>query len=211
MKLARKKQNAVVSHASPLLVVISGPSGVGKDATIAKMKELGYLFHYVVTVTTRPKRSGEIDRVHYRFISDEQFQKMVKAKKLLEWAKVYGNYYGVPKDEIKKALDSGQDVIVKVDVQGATTLKSIVPEAVFIFLVSASIEELAERLKQRNNHRSSSDLKVRLDKAKEELESLPLFDYCVVNPKNNIGLAVSKIHAIISAEKCRVTPRVIKL
>ena len=113
------KNEGIVRSAPPLLIVLSGPSGVGKDATIAKMKDLGYLFHYVVTVTTRPKRPEEIDRVHYRFISDEQFQKMVKAKKLLEWAKVYNYYYGVPKDEIKKALNSGQDVIVKVDVQGA--------------------------------------------------------------------------------------------
>lgn len=208
--MARKKQT-IVFQEQPLLVVLSGPSGVGKDATLVKMKESGYLFHYVVTATTRPKRSGEIDRVHYRFISDEQFQKMVKEKKFLEWAKVYGNYYGVPKDEIKKALKGGQDVIVKVDVQGAATLKRIIPEAVFIFLITPSMDELAERLQQRNNHQSLSDLKLRLKKAQEEMESLSLFDYCVVNHKNNIGLTVSQIYAIITAEKCRVNPRVIKL
>ena len=210
MKVISKKHKTA-SQVPPLLVVISGPSGAGKDATIAKLKESGYLFHYVVTVTTRPKRPGEIDRVHYRFISDEQFQKIVGTKKLLEWAKVYNNYYGVPKDEVKKALNSGQDVIVKVDVQGATTLKRIIPEAIFIFLVPASMEELTERLNQRNNHQSASDLKLRLNKAKEEMEILSPFDYCVVNPKNNIGLTVSKIHAILSAEKCRVNPRVMKL
>src|SRR4030042_1062645 len=199
MKLVQKKQLAnIVSKKQPLLIILSGPSGAGKDAVLSKMKELGYLFHYVVTATTRPKRIGEIDRVHYRFISDKQFQKMVKEKKLLEWAKVYGNYYGVPKDEIKKALKSGQDVIVKVDVQGATTLKRIMAEAVFIFLVTPSMDELAERLKQRNNHQSQSDLKLRLKKAEEEMESLFLFDYCVVNHKNNIGLTVSQISSIIT-------------
>lgn len=205
------KNEGIVRSAPPLLIVISGPSGVGKDATIAKMKGLGYLFYYVVTVTTRPKRPEEIDRVHYCFISDEQFQKMVKAKKLLEWAKVYNYYYGVPKDEIKKALNSGQDVIVKVDVQGASTLKRIVPEAIFIFLVPQSMEDLAERLQQRNNHHSLSDLKLRLKKAKEEMQSLPLFDYCIANAKNNIGLTASKIHSIITAEKSRINPRMIKL
>lgn len=210
MKVIKKKPDTV-SQSSPLLIIISGPSGAGKDAAIAKMREWGYLFHYVVTVTTRPKRSGEVDRVHYRFISDEQFQKMAKTKKLLEWAKVYSNYYGVPKDEVKKALESGQDVIVKVDVQGAATLKSMVPEAVFIFLVPESMEELEERLRQRNDHQSSSDLKLRLDKAKEEMESLSLFDYCVMNHKNNIGLTVSKLQAIIIAEKCRVNPGIIRL
>ena len=208
--MTRKKQN-ISLQSSPLLIVISGPSGAGKDATITKMRESGYLFHYVVTVTTRHKRPGEIDRIHYRFISDDQFQKLAKAKELLEWAKVYNNYYGVPKDEVKKALESGQDVIVKVDVQGAATIKRVVPEAVFIFLVPASMEELEERLRQRNDHQSSSDLKLRLDKAKEEMESLSLFDYCVINHKNNIGLTVSKLHAIITAEKCRVNPRVIRL
>ena len=210
MKAARKHQD-ILCQASPLLIVISGPSGVGKDAIIARMKELGYLFYYVVTATTRPKRPEEIDRVHYCFISEEQFQKMVGAKKLLEWAKVYSHYYGVPRDEIKKALASGQDVIVKVDVQGASTLKRMVPEALFIFLVPQSMEDLAERLTQRNAHHSPSDLKLRQNKAKKEMENIFLFDYCVVNPKNNIGLAVSKIQAIITAEKCRVNPRVIKL
>ena len=210
MKVIKKKPD-IVSQSSPLLIIISGPSGAGKDAAIAKMREWGYLFHYVVTVTTRPKRSGEVDRVHYRFISYDQFQKMVKTKKLLEWAKVYNNYYGVPRDEVKKALESGQDVIVKVDVQGASTLKSMVPEAVFIFLVPESMEELEERLRQRNDHQSSSDLELRLDKAKEEMESLSLFDYFVMNHKNNIGLTVSKLHAIITAEKCRVNPRIIRL
>jgi guanylate kinase len=204
-------KEAIAHQTPPLLIVLSGPSGVGKDATITKMKSLGYLFHYVVTVTTRPKRPEEIDRVHYCFISDDQFQKMVSTKMLLEWAKVYNYYYGVPKDEIKKALNSGQDVIVKVDVQGASTLKKIVPEAVFIFLAPQSMEELAERLQQRNNHHSSSDLKLRLTKAKEEMQSLPSFDYCIINTKNNIGLTASKVYAIITAEKVRINSRVVKL
>jgi guanylate kinase len=210
MSIRENKITAVVTP-SPLLIVISGPSGAGKDATLAKMKDLGYSFHYVVTATTRPKRQGEIDRVHYRFISDEQFQKMVKAKKFLEWAKVYGYYYGVPKDEIKKALDLGQDVIIKVDVQGATTIKRIIPEAIFIFVTPPSLDELTTRLKQRNNHHSSSDMKIRLATAQKEMDCMPQFDYLVVNNNNNIGLTAAKISAIILAEKCRVNPRQIEL
>ena len=206
-----KKRQQTNHSKNPLLIILSGPSGVGKDATLAKMRESGYLFHYIVTVTTRPKRPGEIDRVDYRFISEEQFQKMVREKKLLEWAKVYGNFYGVPKEEIKKALQSGQDVIVKVDVQGAATIKNVVPEAVFIFLLPSSMQELTARLKQRNSHTSMKDLKLRLNKAEEEMASLPLFDYYVINHQNNIGLTVSQVMSIITAEKCRVNQRVITL
>ncbi len=197
----------IYSINNPLLIILSGPSGVGKDATLVRIREQGYSFHYVVTITTRQKRSGEIDRVDYRFVSEEQFQKMVTEKKLLEWAKVYGNFYGVPKEEIKKALRSGQDVIVKVDVQGAATIRRVVPEAIFIFLIPPSLEELGDRLMQRNDHVSIEDLQIRLAKAKEEMMSLPLFDYQVINHRNNIGLAVSQILSIITAEKCRVDRR----
>jgi guanylate kinase len=194
----------------PLLIVISGPSGVGKDATLAKMKKVGLSFHYVVTATTRTKRPGEKDGVDYHFISEDEFRKRIGKNQFLEWAKVYGNYYGVPKREIKEALKKGQDTIVKVDVQGAATIKRILPDAVFIFLMPPSNEELANRLKQRHGL-LSADLDLRLSKAQEEIESLPLFDYAVVTHKDNLDLTVSQINAIVTAEKCRLKPRVVKL
>jgi len=203
------KLNATPS-AHPLLIVISGFSGVGKDTALDKMKKAGLPFHYVVTTTTRPKRPGEKDGVDYHFLSEDKFRQMIMTNQFLEWAKVYGNYYGVPKREIEEALKKGQDTIVKVDVQGAATIKRILPDAVFIFLMAPSTEELANRLKQRHGLHPA-DLDLRLSKAREEIESLPLFDYVVVSHTDNIDLTVTQINAIITAEKCRLKPRVARL
>jgi len=193
-----------------LLIVLSGPSGVGKDAVLTRMKELGYPLEYITTVTTRPQRANESDNVNYHFISMERFQEMISRKELLEWANVYGNWYGVPKEAVKQALDKGQDVIVKVDVQGAATIKKILPQAVFIFLIPPSREELTTRLKQRHTE-SALNLALRLKTAEEEIKQLPLFDYIVLNKRDEIDLAVSDIKAIITDEKCRVIPREIVL
>jgi guanylate kinase len=203
------KLNATLS-AHPLFIVISGFSGVGKDATLDKMKKVGFPFHYVVTATTRPKRPGEKDGVDYHFLSEDKFRQMIKTNQFLEWAKVYGNYYGVPKREIEEALRQGQDTIVKVDVQGAATIKQILPDAVCIFLMAPSTEELANRLKQRHGLHSA-DLDLRLSKAREEIESLPLFDYVVVSHTDDLDLTVTQINAIVTAEKCRSKPRVVRL
>jgi guanylate kinase len=190
-----------------LLIVLSGPSGAGKDAVLIRMKELGYpLLEYITTVTTRPRRASERDDVDYHFISVERFQEMISRKELLEWANVYGNWYGVPKEAVKQALDKGRDVIVKVDVQGAATIKKILPQAVFIFLIPPSREELTIRLKQRHTE-SAFNLALRLKTAEEEIKKLPLFDYVVLNRRDEIGPAVSDIKAIITAEKCRVISR----
>ncbi|UCD53847.1 MAG: guanylate kinase [Dehalococcoidia bacterium] len=194
----------------PLLIVLSGPSGAGKDALLTKMKESGYPLEYITTVTTRVQRAEEKDNVDYHFISPEKFQEMLKNNELLEWANVYGNWYGVPKEPIKQALDKGRDTIVKVDIQGAATIKKIVPEAVFIFLMPPSRKELATRLKQRHTE-SPSDLALRIKTVEEEIKQLPLFDYIVVNKQDEIDLAVSDITAIIAAEKCRANPRRITL
>jgi len=140
----------------------------------------------------------------------ERFQEMIENGGLLEWAKVYDNWYGVPKETVKKALDRGEDTILKIDVQGATTIKKILPEAVFIFLMPPSMEELATRLKQRYTE-SPSNLALRLKTAEEETKQLSLFDYVVVNKWGEIDHAVSEIKAIITAEKCRVSPREITL
>jgi guanylate kinase len=203
-----KRKNTQSAH--PLLIVISGPSGVGKDATLDRMKKAGLPYHYVLTATTRPKRPGEKDGVDYWFVSEDKFHQMVEKKQLLEWAKVYGNYYGVPKREIKEALKQGLDTVVKVDVQGAATIKQILPDALFIFLMPPSPEELANRLKQRYGS-FSADLDVRLGKAQEEMESLPLFDYVVISYTDNLDLTVTEINAAVTAEKCRIKPRMVSL
>jgi guanylate kinase len=203
-----KRKNTQSAH--PLLIVISGPSGVGKDAALDRMKKAGLPYHYVLTATTRPKRPGEKDGVDYWFVSEDKFHQMVEKNQLLEWAKVYGNYYGVPKREIKEALKQGLDTVVKVDVQGAATIKQILPDALFIFLMPPSPEELANRLKQRYGS-FSADLDVRLGKAQEEMESLPLFDYVVISYTDNLDLTVTEINAAVTAEKCRIKPRMVSL
>jgi len=207
-KLRTKQRSTRSSHA--LLVVLSGPSGVGKDAVLARMKKLGRPFHYVITATTRPKRAGEKNGVDYHFLSRKEFQQMIDKHQFLEWANVYGNYYGVPKDEITSALSKGVDAVVKVDVQGAATIKKILPQAVFIFLMSPSVEELEKRLRKRRSE-SSPDLALRLERAKGEIKSLPLFDYVITSRQNKLDEVVSQIDAIVAAEKCRVKPRIVEL
>jgi len=161
-------------------------------------------------MTTRARRATERDNVDYRFVSQKKFQKMIENGELMEWANVYGNWYGVPRQAVEQALDRGEDTIVKIDVQGATTIKKISPQAVFIFLMPPSMEELAMRLRQRYTEKPS-DITLRLKKAEEEKKQLSLFDYVVVNKWGKINRAVEEIQAIITAEKCRVTPREITL
>jgi guanylate kinase len=202
----RKRENAKTT--SPLLIVVSGPSGVGKDATLDKMKKEGSPYHYVVTATTRPKRQGEKDGIDYWFIPEGKFHQMVKENKFLEWARVYGNYYGVPKREIQESLKQGMDVVVKVDVQGAATIKRILPDALFIFLIPPSMDELANRLKQRYGL-SSSDLDIRLGKAQEEMEHLQMFDNVITSYTNNLELTANEINKAVKAAKSGIKPRVI--
>jgi guanylate kinase len=209
-KTSHKSEPPFNLPSKPLLIVLSGPSGAGKDTVLSRMKKSGHPVEFTITVTTRPQRTGEKNNVHYHFVSMESFQRMIENKELLEWANVYGNWYGVPKQLVKQALDKGRDIIVKVDIQGAATIKKILPQAVFIFLMPPSIEELATRLKQRHTE-SPFDLALRIKTAEEEIKQLPLFDYVVVNRQGEIDLAVSDIEAIITAEKCRVTPREISL
>lgn len=190
----------------PLLIVLSGLSGAGKDAVLVRLKKSGYPLEHITTVTTRSPRASERDNVDYRFISKEKFQDMIGRDELLEWAEVYDNWYGVPRKPVKRALDQGQDIVIKVDVQGAATIKAILPQAIFIFVTPPSIEELILRLKRRHTE-SPAELALRLKTVEEELKQLPMFDYVVLNRQNEIDRAVQDIEAIISAEKCRVTPR----
>ncbi|MFQ5826511.1 MAG: guanylate kinase [Dehalococcoidia bacterium] len=195
--------------AKPLLLVLSGPSGAGKDAVLSRLREKGYPLHYTVTATTRPQRVGEKEGVDYYFLPAVRFQEMVNGGDLLEWAKVYGHWYGVPREPVEQALRGGQDVIIKADVQGAKTIRSRHPQAVLIFLTAPTDEELTVRLRRRHTE-SPSDLARRLETAREEMKHLPMFDYVVVNHEDRVDVAVGQIQAIITAEKCRVNPRVVE-
>jgi guanylate kinase len=206
--LQKKRRGA--GGPQPLLIVVSGPSGVGKDAVIARMKRAGLPYHHVVTATTRPKRAMEKNGVNYHFLTREEFQQMIDRNEFLEWATVYGNYYGVPRAEITSALSQGIDTIVKVDVQGAATIKNILPQAVSIFLMVPSMEALEKRLKRRRSE-SAEELALRLERAKEEIKNLPLFDYVVTSYQNKLDQVVSQIEAIVAAEKCRVKRLTIRL
>lgn len=191
-----------------LLFVLSGPSGVGKDSLLARMKARGLPLHFAVTAATRPPRPGEKDGQDYHFLSLERFMEMREKGELLEWAQVYGHWYGVPKAEIRSALSRGEDVMMKVDVQGADTIRGLLPQAVSIFLVPPSPEELQRRLASRHTEGGAS-LELRLRTAQEEMKHLPLFDYVVIN--DDLGRAARRMEAIITAENCRVNPRRVEL
>ena len=193
-----------------MLIILSGPSGVGKDAVLIRMKETGYDIEYITTTTTRTQRPGEQNGRDYHFVPGERFQEMIQGNELLEWANVYGNWYGVPKTPVREALNKGRDVIIKVDIQGATTIKQKVPPAIMIFLMPPSIGELIKRLEQRQTE-TPFDLSLRIKAAEAEIEQLPQFDYAVLNRQGEIDRAVSQIEAIIAAEKCRVKSHPIKL
>ncbi|MDV2988663.1 MAG: guanylate kinase [Dehalogenimonas sp.] len=192
------------------MVVLSGPSGVGKDAVLARMKHQGLSLDYITTATTRPIRPKEIEGRDYYFYKKEDFRALIDQDELLEWAEVYGNYYGVPKAPVRESLKNGRDVMVKVDVQGAASIKRMAPEAIFIFLLPPSLEELNKRLSHRLTE-SPETLKRRLDTAPKELAELQMFDYFVVNEEGRIDQAVDTISAIITAEKARIHPRRIDL
>lgn len=194
----------------PLLVVISGPSGVGKDKTLTRMKEMGYPFYFVVTATTRPQRPSETHGVDYFFISMTEFAEMIEQGELLEYAVVYGDYKGIPKAQVRQALASGQDVIMRIDVQGAQTIRRLVPEAVLIYLSAESEEALVRRLSERKTE-PEAQLKMRIATARQELKRLDLFDYLVINAEDELDETCRKIAAIITAEKCRVKQRHITL
>jgi guanylate kinase len=197
-------------HASPLLVVISGPSGVGKDMTLVHLKEHGHPFHFVVTATTRPKRAAEVHGVDYFFVSKSEFAEMIEQDELLEYAVVYGDYKGIPKAQVRQALASGKDVIMRIDVQGAATIRKLVPEAVLIYISAESEEALVRRLSERKTE-PEEQLKLRIATARQELKQLHWFDYMVINAEDQLDETCRKIEAIIAAEKCRVQQREITL
>jgi guanylate kinase len=194
----------------PLLVVLTGPSGVGKDAALQAMAAKGIPFHYVVTVTTRGIRPGEIEGVHYFFKTREEYEEMLINNQLLEHSPVYGNYYGVPRSEVVDYLRHGEDVIMKPDVLGARKMRALEPDAVYIFLAPPSMQALASRLYHRKTE-DPQELANRLKLARAEMQDVSDFDYVVVNKSQALDETVAQIEAIIHAEKCRVHPRKIRL
>ncbi len=187
----------------PLLVIISGPSGVGKDVTIQRMEARGYPCHFVVTTTTRERRPNEVDGVDYHFISEAQFAEMIAKGELLEHAIVYGQHKGIPKAGVRAALASGQDVIMRLDVQGAATVRQLVPQAITVFLTAETEEALIERLRRRRTE-DDTQLQRRIVAARAELRRIGEFKYRLINRECALDETVDQVIAIIRAEKCRV-------
>ena len=191
-------------HGAPgaLLVIVSGPSGVGKDSVIealrAEPRDPDY--HYVVTCTTRPRRTYEVEGVHYRFLTQEAFARLRDAGELLEANEVHGNWYGTPRDDVLAALRDGHDVILKIDVQGAAQVKGRVPSALLVFLVPPSLEDLFQRLQSRATE-SADELDIRQRNAALELARQDDYDHVVVNETGQVPRTALRIHEIILAEK----------
>ncbi len=194
----------------PLLIVISGPSGVGKDSVVLGMKARGLPIHFVVTATTRPPREGEVHGADYYFYTKEEFADMIEKDELLEYAFVYNDYKGIPKFQVRDALVSGQDVVMRLDVQGATTIRELYPEALLIFLTTDTEEELVQRLLSRKTE-TSAELKLRIATARKEINRVDIFDYIVVNRDEQLNKTVDNIEAIIHAEHHRVEHRKVNM
>ncbi|NQW20889.1 MAG: guanylate kinase [Chloroflexi bacterium] len=195
----------------PLVVVISGPSGVGKDVMIERMIESARLgFHFTVTATTRDPRPSEQDGVNHHFVSVDDFVNLIAADELLEWAQVYGNYYGVPKTQVRDALAAGKHVIMRVDVQGAKRLSEVIPDALLIFIIPPSIDVLKIHLKRRGVD-SEAEMYKRLAAANEEISQASLFDFTVTNEESRLDETVDKVVEIIESESRRIPPRNIKI
>jgi guanylate kinase len=194
----------------PLLIVISGPSGVGKDTVLQRLKERNTPINFVVTATTRPARPGEVHGRDYFFVSNDEFAEMIEQGELLEYAIVYNDYKGIPKKLVREALAAGQDVVLRLDVQGAETVRSLARDALLIFLTTASEAELEARLRERKTE-TPEGLKLRIATARQEMRRIGEFDYVVINPDYQLDQTVDTLLAIIEAEHCRVRPRRVTL
>lgn len=194
----------------PLLIVISGTSGAGKDSVVKalgrRMVALGAPLHFVVTANSRPPRADEVDGVDYIFVSTQEFERMIANGELLEYARVYDQYKGVPRQQVQQAMESGKDVVMRLDVQGAATIRALVPEAILIFLATSSEQELIDRLKRRHTE-VDSQLDVRIQTARNEMQRIGEFDYVVPNVEGKLDETVDVIVSIIIAEKHRAVPR----
>lgn len=193
-----------------LLIVVSGPSGIGKDAVVQGLQARHLPFHFVITATSRPPRSNEVHGVDYFFYSKEKFETMIESGEFLEHAWVYSDYKGVPKSQVMQALESGEDVVMRLDFQGAKTVRELCSDAILIFLTAKSKEEWLERLQNRRSE-TDEELAVRISTAKQEYDSLDIFDYIVLNEDGHLERTLDVIESIITAEHHRVHPRKVLL
>jgi len=193
-----------------LLFVLSAPSGTGKDTVITALKQRGVDFYVVASVTTRTPRPGESEGNPYYFVSQETFDHMVAENELLEHAKVHGNWYGQPLQQIKDNLQTGRDVLLKIDVQGAATVRQKIPGAIFIFLMPGSAEELVQRLTNRQTE-TEQQLQLRLTNARMELAQRDHYDYIIENRQGQLDIAVEHLRAVMMAEHCRTHPRYVQI
>ena len=200
MEIAEQIQHA---NNQPLVVILTGPSGVGKDAALNELKKMDRPWHYVVTATTRPIRHNEIDGVDYIFMEESEFKLSLDQNEFLESANVYERWYGVPKSQVSEPLKNGLDVILKVDIQGAATIKSLIPQAISIFMIPGTLNDLENRLRTRMTE-SEEQLRLRLEVAKTELTKLNNFEYYIINEEDNLESTVRQIDTIITAEKQRL-------
>lgn len=195
-----------------MLIIISGPSGVGKDTIIDALRKRPRNpdYHYVVTCTTRARRPGEVDAVNYHFLDRERFSALREAGELLEANEVHGNWYGTPRAEVREALAAGHDVILKIDVQGAQVVKENVPEAVLIFIVPPSLETLFRRLKSRATE-TADQLELRQRNAAIELARQDDYDYIVENRDGEVDSTAARIDEIIADERARHPDRRVRV
>ncbi len=184
------------------LFVLSGPSGVGKDAILEKLLRKVPSLVKSISVTTRPIRAGEENRKDYFFVDEDTFKNMIERNEFLEWAIVHSYFYGTPKNFVEKNLKKGIDVLLKIDVQGGLKIKRIIKNAVLIFIVPPSLDELKKRLLERESERKE-DFDIRWKNVPLEISKIFYYDYLVVNSK--IDFAVEEVKAIILAERCRLT------
>ena len=184
-----------------LLIVLSGPSGSGKNTVCDMAKEVMPNIWESVSMTSRKPRKGEVDGKDYYFVSEEEFEKNIEDGKMLEHAKFAGNYYGTPRESVQKQLDAGRDVLLVIEIQGALQIKEKIPQALFVFLLPPSMKELKRRLRMRKTE-TEEKLMERFETAYKEINELPKYNYVIVNDKADE--AARKLEAIISAEKCRV-------
>jgi guanylate kinase len=194
----------------PFLIVISGPSGVGKDTVIQRMKERNLPIHFVVTAATRSPRTNEVHGKDYFFYTHDEFAEMIEKGELLEYAIVYNDYKGIPKAQVSDALMSGKDVVMRLDVQGAATIRKLCPEALMIFLTVQDEDEMVRRLQERKTE-TPEGLKLRIATARQEMTQVGAFDYVVINREYHLDETVDNIIAIIMAEHHRVQPRKVTL
>ncbi len=199
----------IVEDPEPLILIISGLSGSGKDTVINRLKEISTIdFHFVVTCNTRKKREGEIDGKDYHFISREQFLNMIENGEMLEHSVVYDDLKGVPRFEIEKALEKGKDMILRLDYQGMRKIKAVYPQAISIFIIPPDAEEWVARLRARNTD-SEESLQLRIHTAVEELKYIDHFDYIVIN--DEVDHAAMDLLTILRAEHMRSSNRSVRV